>query len=220
MRVEDLDLTKFELVSIDDYTWVGLKGSNRIVVFPTAESLLDTVNKLYTDRDWIEEQVLILKHAYEVLGDNMLVPRICWYCDNGIPDEIGELLNENGIDIEDLEGLFVYLREYAFLSKVFYKELVESSYKEAIRSVDKLDDANINFIYLEGTNNEKYWYINLDKVYATFAEDFLFLLDNKEKEQALKELEKYQEVCKCRTVLKGLDLILKKLITMYEEGEI
>lgn len=217
MRVEDLDLTKFELVSVDDYTWVGLKGSNRIVVFPTAESLLDTVNKLYDGKDWLEEQVLRLKHAYSILGDNLLVPRICWYCDNGISDEIVELLNKSGIDIEDLEGLFVYLREYAFLSKTFYKELIENSYKDVIRRVGELDDANINFIYLEDTYENKYWYINLEKVHETYAEDFMFLLNDTEKQQALEELEKYEVVCKSRTALKGLDLVLKELIKIYDK---
>lgn len=202
------DPDKLELVYDDGMIWVNEittePYNSRLIIFPTAEELLEVVVILNNKSEDKNKMITYLKNCVkedlDKLGSIERVAVCEWTLDELTDEEIDRLNEEDEQGIN--EGIYLDWSEYCFEYGLHPETMKEPYMDECIERVkgtkgDAKSDLSFDSyyrdtaIFLDEEAEEQYWFISND-TWGVDVEQLLYTLNDEEKELALKELEELE----------------------------
>lgn len=203
------DPDKLEVVYNDGMIWVDEVTTepynSRLIVFPTAEELLEVVvalNNRSEDKNKIVDYLKkCIKGDLNILGSIERVAVCEWNIDELTDEEIDKLneQDEQGIN----ECIYLDWSEYCFEHGLHPETMKEPYMDECIESGkgtkgDAKSDLSLDryykdtAIFLDEDAEDQYWFIRHHE-WGVSVDQLLYTLNDEEKELALKELEELEK---------------------------
>lgn len=220
VKINDIEA---KMVEDDGMTWFDAEDY-KTVIFPTAESLLETIQvcnraRKTLNNKWLKETANSIRNGVKILGSLEEVAKFARY--GGHLDK--ELTDTEIETIESIEGIFLDWAKHCFKvgkhKEVFvadyYKEIIQDTFGDDLNEIENKQ----GLVYVDKKELSEYWFMDESDGIYTYGIDnkpFLYLLDTEDREKAIEELA--SENCERPTFTKALVLILEEILELAEKA--